>query len=314
MLKFLKDWMLPIAIVLGISLYTIYHLTPAFHGWGHWLHPVVQEGQRLVIAVLLFFQFVKISPHDIKLSRWHIGAMLVQVGGFLVFAALALITSGTLKMLLECAMLCMICPTASAAGVITDKLGGDLAATVSYVVMINVAATFLIPLVIPVVNPSESMDFWLYVWHIALKVFPVLILPGLVAWLIRYTTHKLQRRLMRWSANSFYIWGIGLTLAMVMATRALLLSGLGSGAVAGIVGVSLLCCALQFFAGRRMGRDTAERITAGQSLGQKNTGFLIWLGYNYMTPVTSVAGGLYAIWQNLFNSWELYQKEHPQKA
>jgi BASS family bile acid:Na+ symporter len=44
-------------------------------------------------------------------------------------------------------------------------------------------------------------------------------------------------------------------------------------------------------------------------LGQKNTGFLIWLGYNYMTPVTSVAGGLYAIWQNLYNSWELYQKE-----
>ena len=39
-------------------------------------------------------------------------------------------------------------------------------------------------------------------------------------------------------------------------------------------------------------------------------GFLIWLGYNYLTPVTSVAGGLYAIWQNLFNSWELYQHEH----
>ena len=29
-----------------------------------------------------------------------------------------------------------------------------------------------------------------------------------------------------------------------------------------------------------------------------------------MTPVTSIAGGLYAIWQNLFNSWELYQHEH----
>ena len=46
-------------------------------------------------------------------------------------------------------------------------------------------------------------------------------------------------------------------------------------------------------------------------MGQKNTGFMIWLGYNYRTPVTSVAGGLYAIWQNLFNSWELYRKEHP---
>lgn len=117
---------------------------------------------------------------------------------------------------------------------------------------------------------------------------------------------------MRWAPNSFYIWGVGLTLAMILATRALLNSGLGWGAVAGIVGVSVFTCFLQFFTGRRMGRSQVESLTAGQALGQKNTGFLIWLGYNYMTPVTSVAGGLYAVWQNLFNSWELYQKAHEQ--
>ena len=49
-----------------------------------------------------------------------------------------------------------------------------------------------------------------------------------------------------------------------------------------------------------------DEITAGQALGQKNSGFLIWLGYSYMTPVTSVAGGLYSIWQNIINSLELY--------
>ena len=301
--------MLPCAIVLGISLYLIYHFTPALHSMGPWLHPVVSEGQRLVIAILLFFQFVKISPHDIKLSRWHIGALLLQTGLFLLLAAAVLVMKpGNARMLVECAMLCFICPTASAAGVITDRLGGDLAATVSYVVMINVAATFLIPLVIPVVNPSAQMGFWAYVGHIAWKVFPVLILPGLVAWIIRYTTHKLQRALMRWASNSFYVWGVGLTLAMVLATRALMLSGLGLWAIGGIVLVSVFCCFFQFFAGRKMGRGKIESLTAGQALGQKNTGFLIWLGYNYMTPVTSVAGGLYAIWQNLFNSWELYQK------
>ena len=281
---------------------------------GFWLHPLVSEGQRLVIAFLLFFQFVKVSPHDLKLSRWHLYALAIQILSFLLLALLVAYTGGTLRMLLECAMLCMVCPTASAAGVITDRLGGDLAGTVSYVVLINVAATFLIPLVIPLVNPSATMDFWTYVGHIALKVFPVLILPGLVAWVIRYTTHRLQRRLMRWASNSFYVWGVGLTLAMVLATRALLLSGLGWGAVSGIVLVSLVSCFAQFFAGRQMGRKAVEGLTAGQALGQKNTGFLIWLGYNYMTPVTSVAGGLYAIWQNLFNSWELYEKSREEEA
>ena len=243
------------------------------------------------------------------MRSWHLGALLLQVLSFGVLALLvAFSPAGDLRMLLECAMLCMICPTASAAGVITDKLGGNLAATVTYLVLINVAATFLIPLVIPLVNPSSDMGFWTYVWHIARKVFPVLILPGLLAWLIRYTTRRLQRILMRVSACSFYVWGIGLTLAMLLATRALLSSRLGAWAVGGIVLSSLLCCVIQFFAGRKMGRGRIESLTAGQALGQKNTGFLIWLGYNYMTPVTSVAGGLYAIWQNLFNAWELRQK------
>ena len=114
---------------------------------------------------------------------------------------------------------------------------------------------------------------------------------------------------MRWASNSFYVWGVGLTLAMVLSTRALLLSGLDAWSVAGIVVVSVVACFFQFWAGHRSHKNKVESLTAGQALGQKNTGFLIWLGYNYMTPVTSVAGGLYAIWQNLYNSWELYRKE-----
>ena len=306
----IRKWMLPAAIVLGICLYLFYHFTPALYPYGKWLHLAASEGQRLVIASLLFFQFVKISPHDLKFRSWHFKALGIQVGSFLLLAlCVFLLNPGPVRMLVECAMLCMICPTASAAGVITDRLGGNLASTVTYLVMINVAGTFLIPLVIPLVNPSADMGFWAYVGHIAWKVFPVLIMPGLLAWVIRYTTHRLQRSLMRWASNSFYIWGVGLTLALVLATRALLLSGLDFWSIAGIVAVSVFTCFVQFFAGHRLHREKVENITAGQALGQKNTGFLIWLGYHYMTPVTSVAGGLYAIWQNLYNSWELYQKE-----
>lgn len=36
-------------------------------------------------------------------------------------------------------MLCLICPTAAVAGVITGKLGGSLSDTVSYVVLINIS-------------------------------------------------------------------------------------------------------------------------------------------------------------------------------
>ena len=307
--KTLQSVMLPTAIVLGISLYLIYRASAWLHPCGHTLHIVASEGQRFLIGVLLFLQFVKISPHDLRIKRWHILALLFQVVSFLVLTFVAARTGeGEIRILLECAMLCLICPAAAASGVVTEKLGGSLAGAVTYVTLTNVVATFLIPIAVPFVRPSADLAFWQYVGRIAMKIFPVLVLPALLAWLIRYTTHRLQRFLMRLSRYTFYIWGVSLTLAMVLATRALVLSGLSAGAVALIVIVSLGACALQFFMGKHIARSPEDRITAGQGLGQKNTGFLIWLGYNYMTPVTAVAGGLYAIWQNLFNSWEIHKR------
>jgi BASS family bile acid:Na+ symporter len=311
LLAWFRDWMLPLAIILGIGLYLLYHYTTFLRPVGPALHVVASEGQRLVIALLLFFQFVRTAPQQLRLRRWHLVALLLQVGGFVGFAALAArLPEGGARILAECAMLCLICPTASAAGVITDRLRGSLAETVTYLLLVNVAATLLIPTVIPMVRPSADLGFWQYVLRIAAKVFPVLVLPCLLAWLVRYTMPRLQERLVRWAPNAFYIWFFGLLLAMILATRALLLSGLGAGILALILAVSLATCAFQFWTGRRIGRDRAESMTAGQSLGQKNTGFLIWLGYHYLTPVTSVAGGLYAIWQNIFNSWQLYRENH----
>ena len=304
-----RDWMLPGALVLGISSYLIYHFTPALRPIGPACHAIAAFGQRWLIAVLLFFQFVKVSPHDLKPVRWHFPALALQIVGFALCAAgVALAGSVNVRIPLECAMICLICPTASAAGVITDRLGGNIAETVTYLVITNIAATLLIPLVIPLVCPSTEMGFWAYVWHIAARVFPLLLLPSVLAWIIRYTTKNLQRKLMRWAPNAFYVWGVSLTLAMVLATRAMVLSHLGVLTIILIVLVSMAACFLQYFVGHRLKKG--DTVTPGQSLGQKNTGLMIWLGYSYLTPVTSVAGGLYAIWQNLFNSWELWKKEH----
>ena len=304
-----REWMLPGALVLGISSYLIYHFTPALRPIGPVCHSIAAFGQRWLIAVLLFFQFVKVSPHDLKPVKWHFGALALQVVGFALCAlGVALAHSINVRIPLECAMICLICPTASAAGVITDRLGGSIADTVTYLVITNIAATLLIPLVIPLVCPSTEMGFWAYVGHIAARIFPLLLLPAVLAWIFRYTTKKLQRTLMRWAPNAFYVWGVSLTLAMVLATRAMVLSGLGVLTIVLVVLVSMAACFLQYFVGRRLRHG--DPVTPGQALGQKNTGLMIWLGYSYLTPVTSVAGGLYAIWQNLFNSWELYRKEH----
>ena len=53
-------------------------------------------------------------------------------------------------------------------------------------------------------------------------------------------------------------------------------------------------------------------MTAGQACGQKNTVLAIWVGYTFLDPLTSVAGGFYTIWHNLFNAWQLYRRARRQ--
>ncbi len=319
-LKFIKDWMLPLAIAIGIVSYLVLYLVkplrasvePGFSAFAKDIQPVL-------VATMLFLQFNNISPHDLRFRKWHFIALGFQVGMFAVLTcAVALLPDGNLKILAECAMLCFVCPTAAAAGVITGKLGGSLSDTVSYVVLINVTAAIVIPIVIPIVNPEAGGDFLGGFAAICMRVFPLLVLPLLLAWTIRYTLRGLQRRLMRYSEWAFYFWGLSLAFSIYLATRAMVNSGI-SVWVAILIGLlSLVCTIVQFAVGRMAGRkysseaDEAARrgdeITAGQALGQKNSGFLIWLGYSYMTPVTSVAGGLYSIWQNIINSLELLEQ------
>ena len=108
----------------------------------------------------------------------------------------------------------------------------------------------------------------------------------------------------------FYLWLVALTLAIAVSTKAIVHARMSLLVLAGIALVSLICCLLQFYMGRRIGARHGEIITGGQALGQKNTVFAIWLAYTFMTPVTAIAGGFYSVWHNIVNTWQLYRKNH----
>ena len=293
-------------MVTGVGIYLLLHYVPAWHE-GPYLR-VAHVVQPALVGVMLFLQLNVVAPSDLRLHKWHWWLLATQA---LLFGALALIAvwvpDGAVRLLLECAMLCFICPTAAAAGVITAKIGGDLPGIMTYTVLSDALACLLIPLMIPMVHPSADLHFWASFWAIVKRVFSILVLPCLLAWGIRWLLPGVQRWLARYAGGAFYVWGVGLTLAMSLATGALFSSGIGVWVALGIGVVSLGCCLAQFAFGRWIARSygPAESVTAGQALGQKNTGFIIWLGLTYMTPVTSVAGGLYALWHNLVNAREL---------
>ena len=343
--------MLPIAMVTGASIYLLYHMMPEpVHKAGPFLAAGLSVLQPLLIFAMLFLTFCRIEPRDLKPHRWHWWLLLIQGGSFV---ALAFVILGLVRwfpgdhqattILIESAMLCMICPTATAAAVVTRKLGGDVAGITTYVVLINLLAAVLVPLIVPMIQPVAGMSFWDAFRLILAKVFPLLITPCLAAWLVRYLLPKAHSWLLKYQDLPFYIWAVALTLAIAVTVKAIVHSTLSLNLLLMMSAVSLVCCVLQFALGRFVGAHyrphrsparhrrhqkyqnvddaveasrmyeveamakEARKVTAGQSLGQKNTVFAIWLAYTFMTPETAIIGGLYSVWHNLYNSWQLYR-------
>ena len=185
--KFLKDWMLIIAIVSGAALYLGYHALPALHPAGPALEKFVKTVQPLMLFAMLFLSFCKIEPHQLRPHKWQAWLLLLQ--GCL-FTALALLLSFLPgighRIALESLMLCLVCPTATACAVVTGKLGGDMAGVVTYTILINLLVSVAVPLLVPLVHPVGGMTFFAAFCKILAKVFPLLILPCLLAWLLRY--------------------------------------------------------------------------------------------------------------------------------
>ena len=240
---------------------------------------------------------------------------------YLLISALS-VESGDWVVLIECAMLCLICPTATAAAVVTRKLGGDVPGITTYIILINILAAVLVPLIVPLVHPIAEIDFWMAFSMIMAKVFPLLILPCLGAWLVRYLFPKLHRWFLKFPDLPFYIWSLALCLAIAITTKSIMRSDMSLFMLAMMSLISLICCVLQFGLGRFIGGKYRPRIyvpaveergkavrkvTAGQAMGQKNTIFAIWMAYTFMTPESSIVGGFYSIWHNIYNSWQLYR-------
>ena len=211
-------------------------------------------------------------------------------------------------------MLMIICPTATAASVITGKLGGDMPGLTTYLILINLVTAIVVPLFVPIIHPAQDTTFVVAFSMIMAKVFPLLICPCILAWIVRFTMPKFHKKIVRYENLPFNLWAVGLMLAILMTTRSIVHSDVPVIYQIGIAAVSLLCCIVQFACGKLIGRHYGASITAGQSLGQKNTVFAIWMGYTFMTPVTSIAGGFYSIWHNVFNSWQLYRKRKNDEA
>lgn len=309
--QFVRDWTLVIAIAAGVAGYFGYAAIPWLKPTHHAALQAVEWAQPALIFMMLFLTFCRISLHEIKPCRWQGWLLLLQCCLFVVpgCVLIALPQSG-LRVVLEGAMICFICPTATAAAVITRKLGGDIAHIVTYTILINLAASILVPTMVPFVHPTPGMTFVNSFTMILGKVFPLLLMPLILALLVKKLLPSLHRLIVKYPDLSFYMWAVALTFAIGVTTRSVVHSQVDVATQLWLVGISLIACVMQFAIGRAIGRRYGDMVTAGQAMGQKNTVLAIWMGYTFFSPITALAGGFYSIWHNLFNSWQLYRHFH----
>jgi len=291
MLKFLKDWTLPVAMFVGAAGYPLFirlsFLTPT-----------------LIFAMLLL-TFSKISLRELKPRPLHLWLLAIQL---VAAVAVYLSLRGVNEVLAQAAMVCVICPTATSAAVITSKLGGSAASLTTYTLLINMAVAVVVPVMFPLIEPHPEVSFWTACSIILSKVFILLICPFLLSLLFRKVLPKVHHTLLGLHELAFYLWAFALAIVTSQILSSLLnyAEDITIGILMAVV--TFVICCLQFFLGKTLGSVYNDRISGGQALGQKNTILAIWMAHTYLNPLSAVGPGFYVVWQNIINSWQLWKK------
>ncbi len=309
-LIWMKRWALPIAMLTGAIAYFVYTGIPALDSTHKFVNRSVAILQPTLLFAMLFLTFCKVKPKELRLNRWQGWLLLLQIIAFLLLVLLALyIPHAHWRIVVESAMLCMICPTATAAAVATRKLGGNVGTLMTYTILINLAVAILLPTMLPFVHNAPEHTFVSSFLRIVGRIFPLLLGPFFLSILLRWWSPRITEKLSTYRDLPFYLWAISLSMAIAVSVRSIVHSSLSWTYLLAIATVSLIACIIQFYCGHKAGLRYNDTVSATQACGQKNTVFIIWVGYTFMTPVTSIAGGFYSIWHNLYNSWQLKKVE-----
>ncbi|MCH5175514.1 MAG: transporter [Prevotellaceae bacterium] len=313
MLRFIKNWTLSFSMLTGAAAYFLYVNLHFLDGTHAAVGTALEYIQPLLIFCMLFISFCRVSVRELKPRAWMLKMLAIQSISFVLMGLMLIVmhdASEQTRSIVESAMICMICPTATAASVVTSRLLGNPNTVVSYTCLINLTASLLVPAVVPFLHEGAhaGMDFETSFLLIIGKVFPLLIMPLLAAWLARHLFPRFHRAVLRRKNLAFNLWAVSLALAIGITVKAIVHSGVGVWTLAGIAAVSLIACIFQFICGRIIGCHHVEPIAGAQSLGQKNTVFAIWMGYTFLHPATALAGGFYSVWHNIVNSWQLHRQ------
>lgn len=293
----------------GAAAYLVFAFTPGLEGAAAFFDPIFAAILPAFMFLVLFVTFCKVDFRKLRPVAWHFWTGLFQ----LIFIAalmglmLGFSMAGDSLVLMEAILMCVICPCATAAAVVTQKLGGSLEQMTTYTFLSNFLAALLVPVCFPMIEKGADITFMAAFLKILHEVFIVLIVPMLLAYVVKHHMHRLHAWIISINDLSYYLWGCSLMIVTGTTVKNIVNAESTVALLLAIALLGLVMCVVQFAVGRYIGHFFNHAQESGQALGQKNTAFAIWLSSTYLNPLSSVGPGCYILWQNIINSIEIWQ-------
>ena len=308
-IRFLKDWTLPVAIATGTVCYLTFYYVPQLDELGDTLSPIIDTVFPISVFLTLLVTFCKVNFHEMRPHRWHTGILMAQLllVAVIVGICLSLRDCPDSKLVWEAILTCVIGPSAAAAPVVVGKLGGNISTMTTYTLLSSFFSALMIPLVFPILEQTVHVAFFDAFLIILEKVSMVLLLPLVLGWLMQHYVKGICARIAAMPNLSFYCWAFSLSITSGITVKNIVHSNASLLLLMIIALSTFILCWVQFFIGRGIGKRLGEEINGGQALFQKNTALSIWVAYMYLHPVASIGAGCYVLWQNIINSFELWQ-------
>ncbi len=307
-IRFIKNWTLPISMVIGVTAYSVFAFIPSLDKAASLFAPLFDTILPLFMFLILFVTFCKVNFRRLIPVKWHFWVSVFQV--LFVFVIIAIILSFHLKgnslILMEALLTCIIGPCAAAAAVVTQKLGGNLEEMTTYTFLSNFITALLIPICFPLIEKTSDITFMDAFLKILNQVCLVLVVPMGLAYVVKHHFHRFHRWVVGVKDLSYYLWGCSLMIVTGTTMKNIVHAETSVPFLLLIALLGLLLCVIQFSVGRFIGHYFNATVNAGQALGQKNTAFAIWIAYSYLNPISSVGPGCYILWQNIINSVEIW--------
>lgn len=309
-LTFVKQWTLLCSLLVGTVIYLLFSHVSFLIPIGDFAGPKLTGIMPAIIFCILYITFCKIQTDDLRPRSWHFILQIIRTSLSAVMVGLIAVTHNPeLRLLFEGMFVCFVCPTAAAAAVVTDKLGGSIASMTVYLLIANAFTSIIIPTFFPLVERNSDLTFLSAFIMVLQRVVTVLVAPLVLAFLTRRFLPCVSKWLKQQKNLAFYLWSVNLSIVMGLAVQSLTAAPVSGHILFLLCLIPLFICLLQFAIGKAVGARWGDSITAGQALGQKNTVVGIWLTISFLNPYAAIAPCSYVIWQNIVNAVQLYIKE-----